>query len=147
MRVVVPQTEDDFRTYFELRYEILRRPWGQPFSSVKDDLEDTAMHAMILDEKGIVAGVCRMQFNNKDEAQLRFMAIRADLQGKGHGKLLLTYFEELASRHNKKRIVLQAREAAVGFYRRNGYMLKEQTQLLWGVIQHYRMEKVLLRDE
>jgi ribosomal protein S18 acetylase RimI-like enzyme len=143
MKIVVPQSPGDFEIYFNLRYEALRKPWNQPFSSVKDDLEDNSFHAMLLDEQGLAAGVCRMHFNPTGEAQLRFMAIRADLQGKGLGKLLLDYFENLALEKGKDRIVLQSRENAVRFYERNGYHVKEKSYLMWGIIQHYLMEKKL----
>jgi hypothetical protein len=38
---------------------------------------------------------------------------------------------------------LQARENAVGFYKRCGYAVKEKSYLMWEVIQHYLMEKEL----
>jgi predicted GNAT family N-acyltransferase len=143
MRVVVPESPEEFEKYFQLRYEVLRKPWHQPFSSVKDDLEGTSLHALLLDDQDQAAGVCRMQFNSEEEAQIRFMAIRQDLQGKGLGKLLLDHFDKLARLHQRKSIVLQARENAVSFYKRNGYEIREKTMLMWGIIQHYLMEKKL----
>jgi len=141
MKVVVPQTPDDFERYFQLRYEILRKPWNQPFHTVKDELEETSFHAMLVDDKGDPAGVCRMQLNTPGEAQLRFMGIRQDLQGKNYGSLLLGYFDELARKKGCTHIILQSRENAVRFYERNGYVVKEKSYLLWGEIQHYLMEK------
>jgi predicted GNAT family N-acyltransferase len=144
MRIISPDSPELFDQYFNLRYEVLRKPWNQPYSSVKDDLEESSLHAMLLDEQDQIAGVCRMHFNSEEEAQLRYMAIRPDLQGKGYGKLLLDYFEDLASRHKRTRILLQAREDAVSFYLRNGYEVKEKSYLMWGIIQHFRMEKPIL---
>lgn len=40
-------------------------------------------------------------------------------------------------------MALQTREKAISFYERNGYSLKEKTHLLFGSIQHYKMEKRL----
>ncbi len=144
MRIIIPDSPELFNLYFNLRYEVLRKPWNQPYSSVKDDLEESSMHAMLLDEQDQIAGVCRMHFNSEEEVQLRFMAIRPDLQGKGYGKLLLDYFEDLATSHKRKRIMLQAREDAVSFYLRNGYEVKEKSYLMWGIIQHFRMEKTII---
>jgi GNAT superfamily N-acetyltransferase len=143
MRIVVPQSPRDFELYFNLRFEVLRKPWNQPFHTVKDELEEDSFHAMLLDEQDQAAGVCRMHFNPTGEAQLRFMAIRPDLQGKGLGKQLLDYFEKLALEKGSGRIILQSRENAVRFYERNGYVVKEKSYLLWGTIQHYLMEKIL----
>jgi N-acetylglutamate synthase-like GNAT family acetyltransferase len=139
MKIVVPLTEADLDRYYALRYEVLRKPWNQPFSSVKDELEETSMHAMLVDDEENVAGVCRMQFNDPEEAQLRFMGIRPDMQGKGLGKLLLDYFDKIAREHGMKRLVLQARENAVEFYKRNGFEVLEKTYLMWDIIQHYKM--------
>ncbi len=143
MKVAEPQSAEDFERYFNLRYEVLRKPWNQPYSSVKDDKEQESRHAMVVNEEGEVLGVCRMQFNSAEEAQLRFMGIREDMRGKDLGKMLLDYFENIARRHGIKRIVLQSRENAVNFYIRNGYREIEKSYLLWGLIQHYLMQKDL----
>jgi N-acetylglutamate synthase-like GNAT family acetyltransferase len=141
MHVVHPQTPAEFEQYYTLRYEVLRKPWKQPWSTVKDDQEETSFHAMIVDEEKNVLGVCRMQYNTSEEAQLRFMGIRSDMQGKRLGKLLLDHFENMARVAGMKRIILHARENAVSFYQRNGYVTKEKSYLMWGEIQHYLMEK------
>jgi predicted GNAT family N-acyltransferase len=143
MKVVVPQSKSDFERYFALRFDVLRKPWNQPAGSEKDGMDDESVHAMLVDEQDEVVGVCRLQFNSDQEAQLRFMGIRADMQGKGLGNLLLDHFEGICRAKGMKYITLQARENAVAFYKRNGYVLKEKTMLLWGIIQHYRMEKQL----
>ncbi len=143
MHVVIPQSPSDFELYYALRFEVLRKPWNQPPGSEKDDIEKQCQHAMIVTDAGEVIGVCRMQYNSPQEAQLRFMGIRGDMQGKGLGKLLLDHFEEIARKQGLKYMTLQAREKAVSFYLRNGYANKEKTKLMWGSIQHYRMEKAL----
>jgi predicted GNAT family N-acyltransferase len=143
MKVVAPQSRGDFERYYALRFDVLRKPWNQPPGSEKDELESKSMHAMIRSEAGEVVGVCRMQYNNDDEAQLRYMGIRENFQGKGLGDLLIAYFETMARAAGKKRMVLEAREKAVSFYQRNGYAILAKSYLMWDTIQHYRMEKQL----
>jgi N-acetylglutamate synthase-like GNAT family acetyltransferase len=143
MKVRCPETPSDFERYFALRYEVLRKPWNQPIGSERDELEESSQHAMIESNSGEILGVCRMQFNNPEEAQLRYMGIRADTQGRGAGKMLMDYFEVGAHKQGCKRIVLQAREKAINFYVRNGYKILEKSYLMWGEIQHYKMEKQL----
>ena len=143
MKVRSPQTSSDFERYFALRYEVLRKPWHQPPGSERDELEETSCHAMIESDSGEILGVCRMQFNNAEEAQLRYMGIRHDMQGKGIGKMLLDYFEASARKAGCRCIVLQAREKAISFYLRNGYRILEKSYLMWGQIQHFKMEKSL----
>jgi len=136
-----PQTPKEFEAYYLLRYELLRKPWQQPIGSEKDNQEDIAIHAMAVDEDENVLGVCRLQFNSENEAQLRFMAVKENTQGLGIGKKLIDYMEAEAKKGGAKTIILQARENAVGFYEKCGYLIKEKTFLMWNQIQHYLMAK------
>lgn len=143
MKIIEPSTPAELEAYYLLRWEVLRKPWNKPRGSELDDQESECIHAMLLDENDRAAAVGRLQFNDADEAQLRFMAVRDDLQGKGIGAHIVSYLEEKAREKGAKTIVLQAREKAVSFYERNGYRIKEKTFLLWDEIQHYLMTKAL----
>ena len=91
-----PETEKEFEAYYDLRWSILREPWQQPKGSEKDDLENESFHVMACDEKNKVVGVGRLHFNNKIEAQIRYMAVAAEYTKKGTGKLILETLEEKA---------------------------------------------------
>jgi N-acetylglutamate synthase-like GNAT family acetyltransferase len=143
MKVIEPKTPDEFEKYYRLRWEVLRKPWGWERGSELTDEEDQCVHALVCDERDEAIGVCRLQMNSADEAQLRFMGVRDDQQGKGVGKILMAYMEEAARSKKAKYMVLQARENALEFYTRCGYTLVEKSHLLWGKIQHYLMRKDL----
>ncbi|MFD3001407.1 GNAT family N-acetyltransferase [Pontibacter toksunensis] len=143
MEVIEPATPEEFQKYYRLRYETLRQPWGQPEGSERADDDDTAIHAMLIDDDKEAVGVCRLHMNTPLEAQLRFMGIRKDKQGQQLGNLLMEYLEARAKALGAMTITLQARENAVNFYRRNGYEVVEETYVLFGTIQHYRMTKQL----
>lgn len=143
MQVTEPRTPAEFEQYYLLRWEVLRKPWDKPRGSELDEQEDQCIHAMLKGEDSAPLAVGRLQFNNPEEAQLRYMAVAAGQQGKGLGALIINYLEEKAREKGAGRIVLQAREKAVSFYLRNGYKVKEKSFLLWGEIQHYLMEKEL----
>lgn len=143
MKVIEPATATDFDQYYRLRYEELRKPWNQPEGSERAPDDEQATHALLLDDSGKAAGVCRLSFTNRQEAQLRFMAIRHDLQSQGLGKLLVEFLEEKAKAAGATVISLQARERAVPFYERLGYKLVKKTHLLFGTLQHYLMQKQL----
>lgn len=143
MRIIEPATPQQFEQYYHLRYLTLRQPWGQPKGSERADDDATATHAMLVSDSGEAIGVCRLHLQTPQEAQLRFMGIHENYQGKGLGKLLLDYLEEKARAMGATTIVLQAREKAVSFYERNGYAIVEKTHLLFGSIQHYKMAKQL----
>jgi predicted GNAT family N-acyltransferase len=141
--IVSPVTPEDFEKYYRLRYEVLRQPWHQPRGSERVPDDDIATHAMLLNDTQQVIGVCRLHQVNATEAQIRFMAIRPDQQGLGLGNQLLDYFEFIARQWGVTQITLQAREKALNFYRRKGYVVVEKTNLLFGEIQHYKMVKSL----
>jgi N-acetylglutamate synthase-like GNAT family acetyltransferase len=126
-----------------LRYDVLRKPWNQPSGSEKDNQEDTSIHIMACDENNNVSGVCRLQFNSAAEAQLRFMGVKENTQGLGIGKKLIEYAEARAKQKGAEKMVLQAREIAVEFYKKCGYSIVEKSFLMWDEIQHYLMDKKL----
>jgi predicted GNAT family N-acyltransferase len=143
LRLIEPKSSEEFESYYQLRWEVLRKPWDQPRGSEKDDSETTSTHVMAIDEHGACVGVGRLQLNSPEEAQVRFMGVRDDQQGKGVGKMIMSFLEEKAKGSGARKVVLQARENAVPFYEAIGYTIIEKTFKLWDIIQHFRMEKIL----
>lgn len=138
-----PQTPKEFEAYYLLRYEVLRKPWNQPIGSEKDNNEDTSIHIMACNSNNEVLGVCRLQFNSPTEAQLRFMGVKENTQGLGIGKQLIFYAEHRAKQEGATKLILQAREIAVEFYKKCGYTIVEKSFLMWDEIQHFLMDKKL----
>ena len=147
MKIIEPTTSEEFKKYYNLRYEILRKPWGQPLGSERDEGEGTSIHRMIIDNKtGNALAVGRLQFNSEDEAQIRYMAVAGDLQGKGLGSQIISALENVAQGKGIQRIILSARGNALQFYKNNGYEIIKKTHLLFGEIQHWLMGKELTTD-
>ena len=46
-----PETRDDYRAYYTLRYRVLREPWGQARGTEKDDYEPLSQHLMAVDDE------------------------------------------------------------------------------------------------
>lgn len=138
-----PETEKEFEAYYELRWQVLRKPWQQPRGSEKDELENKSFHIMACDENNKVIGVGRLHFNNETEAQIRYMAVATEHEKQNIGTLILEALEKHAKENSGKTIVLHARENALGFYKKKGYELLEKSHLLFGSIQHYRMFKLI----
>jgi len=144
VKIIEPTASEEFKKYYNLRYEVLRKPWGQPPGSERDEREETSIHRMIIDNKtGNALAVGRLQFNSTHEAQIRFMAVADDLQGKGLGSQIISALENVARGKGIQRIILSARENALQFYKSNGYEIVKKTHLLFGEIQHWLMEKEL----
>lgn len=143
MRVTVPSTKEDFEKYYSLRYEVLRKPWNQPKGSEHDEADGTSFHAMIKDAEGRVLAVGRLHLNNPEEAQVRYMAVDENWRGQKLGAMVLAFLEKEASRLGARRVILQARDKALEFYKQNGYSVVEETFLMYDSIQHYLMLKLL----
>jgi N-acetylglutamate synthase-like GNAT family acetyltransferase len=142
LKVTSPQTEKDWQDYYDLRWRILRAPWNQPKGSERVDDDSSSFHAMIrMHEKVIACG--RIHFLTHQTAQVRFMAVDKEFQRMGLGAMVLAFLEAHARKSNMQKIILQAREEAIPFYTRNGYSVVRKTELLFGSIQHYLMEKQL----
>jgi N-acetylglutamate synthase-like GNAT family acetyltransferase len=140
--VRIPKTAQEWEQYYQLRYTVLREPWGQLKGSEVLKDEDQSDHVMVIDdETHEIVGVARMQTNTPTQGQVRCVAVAPHVQGRGVGKLLMNYLEELAQQKGIKEIILDARENAVKFYLSIGYKIFEESYLLFGVIQHWKMRK------
>jgi len=80
MQIIEPKTAADFEAYYRLRWEILRAPWGKPVGSEKSEQENEAIHAMIYDDNKQALAVCCLLMNTPEIGQLRFMAVRTNVQ-------------------------------------------------------------------
>src|SRR5690349_20470124 len=113
MKILEPHTSEDLRKYFDLRYEILRKPWNQPYNSTKDEWEEQSVHVLMLDDNDEAIACGRLQINSKTEGQIRSMAVRTDMQGKGLGKKIIGYIEHRAKELKLKNLILDSRINAV----------------------------------
>ena len=61
-----PGSPSDWDVYFDLRWRILRAPWGKPRGSERDSSEESAFHLLLLDSAGMAVACGRLHFNNPD---------------------------------------------------------------------------------
>ena len=139
-KVQIANTQTQIDAIIDLRYDILRKPWNQAKETSTDGMEDAAINAFI-EDNGKVIACGRLQDNGGGIGQIRYMAVDANYQGKGLGKLIVSKLEEEARNINLHTVELQARENAVEFYKSQGYVVKETSFKLWDIIQHYLMTK------
>ncbi len=141
--ICTPNTAEQMAAYLQLRYQVLRAPWGQEKGSEVDALEGQSIHRMICDESGEVVAVGRVHKVDMENAQIRYMAVADCAQGQGLGSLMLQVLEQAAIERGVKAIQLNAREVALKFYQHNGYQLQKQVHTLYGDIVHFLMDKTL----
>ncbi len=139
-----PRSEAEWEAYYGLRYRVLREPWSQPRGSERDEDESGYMHvAAFLDSSGtLIATGCTIP-REPGILQVRYMAVDPQYRGQGIGRGLLVFLEARAIEAGVRRLLLNARGQAIGFYEACGYRVKEKAHLAFGTVQHYRMEKIL----
>lgn len=140
--VKISSTQKELDGIIDLRYNVLRKPWNQPKETATDELELSSINVYV-EKSGNIIACGRLQDNGEYQGQIRYMAVDSIYQGKGLGKLIISKIEIEARRINLQTLELQARENAVEFYKSQGYVIKEKTFKLWGIIQHYLMMKGL----
>ena len=110
----------EYRQMVKLRDDILRKPLGLRFT--EDELEaekDNLLIAAFEDER--ILGCCMLVEEKPGIARLRQMAVLNDLQGKGIGRALMNFAENIARDRGFRHIRMHARSNAVGFYEKVGY--------------------------
>jgi len=137
-----PESKEEWKNYFIFRWELLRKPLGMSKESLEDDLEDSSYHLMGIDDENNVIASGRVHFNDNNQAQIRYMAVKDNYKRKGIGSEIVTKLEDYASSKGAKKMVLNARENALSFYLSLGYSEKGPYESDTG-IPHSKMEKDL----
>ncbi|HTE08886.1 MAG TPA: GNAT family N-acetyltransferase [Flavitalea sp.] len=110
----------EYHQMVQLRNEILRRPLGLKFDPSELEKEkDEILIAAFEEEK--MLGCCMLIKSGPDAVRLRQMAVLPTLQGKGVGRALMQFAENIARDMGYKRIMMHARKTATGFYEKLGY--------------------------
>jgi thioesterase domain-containing protein len=142
-----PKTVLEFEQYYQLRWQVLRQPWGQALGSERDSLEKESFHRMIMDDNSKVLAVGRLEKTSQYSGQIRFMAVCPSTQGKGLGRKIIEALEQQAKKLGITELTLNAREIALSFYQKIGYISKGFSHLLFDEIKHFTMSKELPLDE
>ena len=75
------------------------------------------------------------------EVQVRFMAVDPHYQNFGLGSSILSALEKRVKTRGASYIILDSRESAIGFYKKNGYRITGKAGSIFGSIQHMKMRK------
>ena len=110
-----PQSKEEFKHYYHLRWLLLRAPWNQPEGSEVDNIEDQCFHLIAVNENNKVIAVARLQFNSNAEAQIRYMAVAREHEKKGIGRELINAMEKYAQNSSCKKIVFACKRTRYCF--------------------------------
>lgn len=116
MMKVIELTIDDC---IDLRHKVLWPDLPRDESRVEGD--DVARHFGIVRD-GVVVSCLSVFQDDQQQVQIRKFATQHALQGQGIGTLLLNEVLEILRRDGTLRVILDARQAAVPFYLRAGFI-------------------------
>ena len=138
---IIDHGSEEYRQMVKLRDDILRKPLGLGFTPEELESEKDNMLIAAFEDEDIL-GCCMLVEEKSDTVRLRQMVVLNDLQGKGIGRALMNFAENIARDRGYKIISMHARINAVGFYEKMGYKIASD-QFTEVTIPHYVMEKKL----
>jgi GNAT superfamily N-acetyltransferase len=138
---IIDHGTKEYQQMVKLRDDMLRRPLGLTFTP--DELNEEKDNMLIgAFEEDSLLGCCMLVEERPGVIRLRQMAVLNDLQGKGIGRALMQFAENLARDHGYKVLTMHARKNATGFYEKMGYKISGD-EFEEVTIPHYVMEKQL----
>lgn len=140
--IKTPRTRDDFKAYYDLRYRVLREPWGQPKDTEKDDYEPISQHFMAVDEKTEkIAGVVKLFEKSAGVGWFSHLAIDPAYQRKGIGLLLLDAVEKAAIEAGYTTLGCLSRLNTTSYFEKRGFRIAGFPTGYFGTTQVVWMEK------
>lgn len=138
---IIDHGSREYQQMVQLRTDILRRPLGLIFTP--DELEREKAEILIgAFEEEKMLGCCMLVQEEPSSVRLRQMAVLNNLQGKGIGRALMQFAENIARDRGFKKITMHARKSAIGFYEKLGYRISGE-EFEEVTIPHFVMEKFL----
>ena len=138
---IIDHGSREYQQMVQLRNEILRRPLGLMFTPEELEREKEEILIGAFEEEKML-GCCMLVQEEGNSVRLRQMAVLNNLQGKGIGRALMIFAENIARDRGFKKITMHARKTATGFYEKLGYEVRgEEFQEV--TLPHVVMEKRL----
>ncbi|MGZ5286104.1 MAG: GNAT family N-acetyltransferase [Flavisolibacter sp.] len=138
---IIDHGSPEYEQIIRLRNDILRKPLGMNLDKQELEKEKNNLHIAAYEDDQML-GCCMLVEEGPQTVRLRQMAVINDLQGKGIGRALMQFAENLARDRGYRRITMHARKNALGFYEKMGYR-KIGDEFEEITIPHYVMEKEL----
>lgn len=132
---------------YKIRLEVLRKDISLP-CQFQGDLEAETLHVGVFLTDDLVGVSSFMKnenalFTDKNQYQLRGMATLSEARGKGCGKQLIDFAVQRLQ-HKKATILwCKAREVAVDFYKKTGFLIIGDPFFIPQIGMHYIMYKRL----
>ena len=138
---IIDHGTPEYQQMLKMRDDILRKPLGLKISVEEVEKEkDNLFIAAFEDEQ--MLGCCMIVEMDPKKARLRQMAVLNNLQGKGIGRALIQFAENIARDHGYRIMSMHARKPTVPFFEKMGYKVTGP-EFIEITIPHFEMEKDL----
>ncbi len=117
---LIAHNSPEYEAEVRLRSSVLRQPLGLSFSADELSAEADSHHVGCY-VGGRLVGCLVLKPIDARQIQMRQVAVDEKAKGRGVGRTLVKYSEDLARTLGFQEMVLHAREPAVPFYERLGY--------------------------
>lgn len=138
---IIDHGTKEYQQMVQLRNDILRKPLGLSFTPEELEKEKGEILIGAFEEEKML-GCCMLITQDPATVRLRQMAVLNNVQGKGIGKALMQFAENIARDRGFRKMTMHARQTAIGFYEKLGYQVSGD-QFEEVSIPHYIMEKML----
>ncbi|GAB2532779.1 GNAT family N-acetyltransferase [Gracilibacillus alcaliphilus] len=138
MEIHTVKTETELKDAYKIRFEVFVDEQKVPTELEIDELEDEAIHCVGYHEGQPIAA-SRLRFVD-NYAKMERICVAKSQRGKGYGKDLLLYMEDIATQRQYHTFKLHAQVQATAFYETLGYQVVSEEFMDAG-IPHVTMVK------
>ena len=138
---IIDHGSREYQQMVQLRNDILRKPLKLTLTPEELEKEKDEILIGAFEEEKML-GCCMLIVVDPSTVRLRQMAVLNNLQGKGIGRALMQFAENIARDRGFRKIIMHARKTAAGFYEKLGYQVCSD-EFEEVTLPHYEMEKKL----
>ena len=114
----------EFDEALKLRYEVLRKPLKMEYNPEDIAKEYDSFHIGCYANSGELMGVLTLKPIDHKIVKMRQVVVSPQTQSKGLGTFLVRESEKFAAIKGFEKIELHARDTAIEFYKKSGYISK-----------------------
>ena len=144
--ISAPATQEELDNYFQFRWRWLRKQWGFPPGSEKDEYETVSEHRVVKTSSGKIVACGRIHLNTNDEAQIRHIAVDEAFRRKGVGQIILDALEQVARDLGASRAVTNSRASSIAFFSSRGFTVVDDAPVDLGKLKRKQMVKNLVNN-
>ena len=119
MKWISKNDTDLYEKSLVLREQILRVPLGMKLE--RESLKEDNVPILTVWDQDECVGTMALYHEDAETSRMRYVAVQANRQGQGIGRMMTQEFEAESIRKGYSRIYMHARVVALDFYIKQGY--------------------------